>query len=243
MKMPFKNIVTTIAATILLFISLPSNAGLIFGAAARTQFEGYQATLGDTLETFDGFAAQTDLTTQIAGLTFETTYKRFVPPAGPISQPVHVICSPSNPYSPSCTPSDGTNRIISGTGTNGGATDGQSIYEIAFDTGMLRVGLERIFNTYSLTRFYSGSILLGEHQNTANTEFVGFVTDTADLITRVEMDGVNVSGTYMVGYSNDLFFGDVPDDVPPAVPEPATLALFGLGLAGMGFARKKRKSA
>jgi len=27
------------------------------------------------------------------------------------------------------------------------------------------------------------------------------------------------------------------------VPEPATLALFGIGLAGLGFARKKRKSA
>jgi len=33
------------------------------------------------------------------------------------------------------------------------------------------------------------------------------------------------------------------DRSPSAVPEPATLALFGIGLAGMGFARKKRKSA
>ena len=32
-------------------------------------------------------------------------------------------------------------------------------------------------------------------------------------------------------------------DEPQNVPEPATLALFGLGLAGLGFARKKRKSA
>ena len=32
-------------------------------------------------------------------------------------------------------------------------------------------------------------------------------------------------------------------DFAEAVPEPATLALFGSGLAGMGFARKKKKSA
>jgi hypothetical protein len=34
----------------------------------------------------------------------------------------------------------------------------------------------------------------------------------------------------------------VPNPTALAVPEPTTLALFGIGLAGMGFARKKRKS-
>ena len=34
----------------------------------------------------------------------------------------------------------------------------------------------------------------------------------------------------------------VPNPTALAVPEPTTLALFGLGLAGLGFARKKRKS-
>ena len=206
-----RKIATGIALPALLSLSAVSNAGLISGPSARAQFENYQATLGDTLQTFDGFPAQTDLTTQIPGLTFETTFKRFIPPPGPVSLPVHVICDGGNPYGTVCSDTD---MIISGTGTNGGATDGQSVYEVAFDTGMLRAGLDRIFNPFSLTRFYSGATLLAEHQNTANVEFVGYVSDAANLITRIEMDGLLCdvrTNTFCVGYSDNLFYGNVPE--------------------------------
>ena len=48
--------------------------------------------------------------------------------------------------------------------------------------------------------------------------------------------------------ASDAFFSTSTDPVystmfVKAVLEPARLALFGIGLAGMGFARKKRKSA
>jgi hypothetical protein len=239
-----KTIIAGIGMLAACLVTQSAAAGLIYGPSARTQFENYRATLGDTLQTFDGFAAQTDLTTQIPGLTFKTTYKRFIPPPGPINQPVHVICSGSNPYGTVCTGVNATNRIISGTGTNGGATDGQSRYEIVFDTGMLRVGLDRIFNTFSLTRFYSGATLLSQHQNTANTEFVGYVSDSANLITRVEMDGLpcgtNSFGTvWCVGYSDNLFYGNRPSNQGQA-PVPTTLALLVLGIAGIRYQQRKK---
>ena len=39
-----------------------------------------------------------------------------------------------------------------------------------------------------------------------------------------------------------IIFGVTGGDLPPTIPEPATLALIGLGLAGMGFSRRRRLS-
>ncbi len=234
-----KRLISVIVFPVLCFISVSANATLISGSTARAQFENYQTTLGDTLETFDGFTQQTNLTTQIPGLTFKTTLDRFSG-GNAVDLEVNVICSGGNPYGYSSCPS-GNNNLIGGV-RSGGITDGRSVYEIVFDTGMLRVGLERIWNTASLTRFYSGTTLLGQHQNTAGTEFVGFISDAANLITRVEMDGAMLNGYYQVGYANDLFYGNTPEQVIGQVPEPNILALLFIGLASLGITRKKKQA-
>lgn len=245
MKIP--STLQAVTITALLAASAPANAGLISGSAARTQFENFVSTLGDTYQSFDGFAGQTNLTTQIPGLTFRTTVDgtgyHLPPPSGsrgtPVNLEVNVICSPTNPFNSYC--GADPNRLIGGV-RGGGVTDGQSIYEIVFDTGQLRVGMARtFFGDLQLTRFYSGSDLLGVYQNTASDDFVGYITDATHLITRVELDGLptyqsNGYVTYNVGYTDDLFYGATPQSTGGTVPEPGTLLL--LVLPGLWAIRR-----
>jgi hypothetical protein len=128
-----------------------------------------------------------------------------------------------------------------GVRTSGGLPDGQSIYEIAFDTPQRRAGVERRWFDHAVTRFYSGSNLVGEREKSGTDwtpEFVGYVCDSddpADWITRIELDGTVYQGAYQVGATDDLFYGSVP------VPEPSALLLTALALLGLAFYGWRRK--
>lgn len=190
----------------------PVAAGeIIHGPDAQAAFEGWRDSLGDIHVTFDepeavnGPLAPLDVSG--VTLTFATTQQRY-PSLVDVDYPVVVL-----PYSFVSSTHNGTNTLM-GTRSSGGLPDGQSRYEIAFSEPQARVGLLRLWNTSSLTRFFNESgELLGEHQNTEPTEFVGWVADgpeRAQWVSKVVMDGLNPGGTYQVGEADDLFFGTAP---------------------------------
>lgn len=219
MKAPNLPVLGVLVATCL---TVGAPAAIVSGVAARSQFESMHALNGGTFEDFEAYKGQL-LTTQLPGLTMATTLQRY-PSVATVSLAVAVL-----PYGFLQAPSGFLAPLRSGN-----VPDGQSRWEITFDTPQRWTGLVRYFNTNSLTSFYAGSTLLGTHQNAANSEFVGYVAESADpgtWVTRIVMDGNNAGGSYQVGYGDDLFYGTV-------VPEPSVVLLAALGLAAFGRRRR-----
>ncbi|MCC6474603.1 MAG: hypothetical protein IT514_12765 [Burkholderiales bacterium] len=197
----------------------PAWAGLVFGPGARTQFEGYVASAGDTFIDFGSapisLPAGTDLTSQYSayGVTFSSNISVAGAPFGPVH--VEVSSAPGR-----------VNTIVGSPCDGGCVDDGQVGYQALFATPQRRAGLMRNWNTFAVTRFYNqGGQLLAEHVNSVGSEFVGYIADgtnpATDWVARIQMDGNVLSGSRQVGYSDDLFFGTAavgPSYTPSLLP-------------------------
>ena len=110
--------------------------------------------------------------------------------------------------------------------------DGQVGYEITFTDPQRFAGLDRLWNSDTLTQFFNATDqLLGQHQGTAFVGFVAATDDTSQWVSKIKIDTVLEPDPgppqvfRQVGYSDDLFFGT-------QIPEPSVLllAFFGLPL-------------
>jgi PEP-CTERM putative exosortase interaction domain len=115
--------------------------------------------------------------------------------------------------------------------------------------------LTHLFFTFDSTGFSSGVGLFFKTGSQAAGPSIGSLNTTASGFTSGSdlfgfgnfVSGPLSSGTYrmdMVAVGADWglnsYAFDFVVEAPSAVPEPGTLALFGLGLAGLGFARRRR---
>lgn len=181
-----------------------ARGGLVFGTDAHDQFAGWHDALGGVYLDFEDRTAGSNLYPGTDPWGVGARFASIIYTNGQPFGPEHVEVSNRHAYSTH-------GNTIVGSPFMYGSDDGRVGYEIRFDEAQARAGLERLWNTSAVTRFYNADgDLLAQHVNTVNQEFVGWVSmadDGSDRVARIVMDGLATSGTRQVGYSDNLYFG------------------------------------
>ena len=191
--------------------------GLVTGAEAHEAFEalreGNLVAFTDFEKVKRGPHTKIKLNGPDGAITVKmrtTAFRYPLPPKGaPKNTPVLVL-----PYG---FVSEPANRRLMGSNP-GNIPDGQAQYRLVLSEPVSHAGLLRMWNTYSLTRFYNeAGTLLAEHRNTENHEFVGYVADGPEnRVKTIEFDGVREqpksksNKLFQVGSVDDLYLGTVP---------------------------------
>ena len=216
-----------------MFIPLGANAGLVTGSEGRAEFEKFRWSHLDMFVDFEKLpnGPYTKLP-GLPGLKLNTTQLRWPRPIRDAKPGFPVILLP---YDYVQTSPD-NNRLMGAVKVSrdpGYIPDGQSKYEIVFAHCQGRVGLLRIFNTYSTTSFYHADNTVTTHRNTSAQEFVGYIADAIEkCIKRVVFDGHYIEQEYkgdlikfyQVGCVDDLFFSTPSIEVNIQLDEAAIAA-------------------
>ncbi|MCC6640706.1 MAG: PEP-CTERM sorting domain-containing protein [Deltaproteobacteria bacterium] len=206
-----------------LFGPSAAEAGLITGQPARDLFEAAVVGAGYAKITFNNYAVNTKLTTQISGLTFKTIRDYN---GSPINQPVNLASAVNR-----------TGQIV-GTPCSACTDDGRYAYEVSFGTAQRAAGIQRYWNASTVTRFFNANgVKLGEYVGSTYVGWFGVEGDASTYVKRIEIDGNVFGGARQVGYSDDLIYG------LGVIPEPATASLVALGLAGLAARTRQQERA
>lgn len=116
---------------------------------------------------------------------------------------------------------------------------GEGAVTILFDNDQSEFGFQSVGGNLGDATFdfwaRDGSLLGSINPMGLGVDFFGFMSDSQNIA------GISIWNTDPAGIGFDDIIFDVPGDPPTATPEPGILAIFAIGLAGFGLARRKRK--